>query len=53
MGMADYTRWGIKYPWHVSDDPYPKNKKGKCACKCAYCKKRGSHAATKKAHLKG
>lgn len=47
-----YTAWGIKYPWHVSDEPYPKDRKGNCTCKCVYCTKRPTHKATRAAHLK-
>lgn len=49
---STYTEWGIRYPWHVSDTPYPKDKNGNCACKCVYCRRRGEHKATRKAHLK-
>ena len=47
-----YTQWGIKYPWHVSAIPYPKDKDGNCTCKCVYCRKRGKHKSTRVAHLK-
>ena len=53
MSMSDYTRWGIKYRWHVSNEPYPRDKQGNCKCTCRYCKARGKHKATRKAHLKG
>jgi len=32
MGMVEYTKWGIKYPWHVTKDmPVPDD------CNCEYC----------------
>ena len=47
-----YTGWWVKYPWHVGDTPYPKDKDGNCTCKCVYCRARGKHKATRAAHLK-
>ncbi len=35
MGMAEYTKWCGKYPWHVTKDmPVPDD------CQCEYCKKK-------------
>lgn len=35
MGMAEYTKWGIEYPWHVTDGMViPKD------CGCKYCRER-------------
>ncbi len=48
---ASYTAWGIRYPWHVSDTPYPKDRAGNCTCQCIYCRKRGKHLASRAAHL--
>ncbi len=52
-GMAAYTQWGSRYPWHVSSEPYPRDSKGDCTCKCTYCRARGRHKATRAAHLSG
>jgi hypothetical protein len=46
-----YTEWRIKYPWHVSNEPYPKDKDGNCTCDCKYCIKYGVHTATREAHM--
>ena len=32
-GMVEYTKWCVKYPWHVSDEPVPDD------CGCEYCAK--------------
>ena len=47
-----YTQWCLKYPWHVSDEPYPSDAQENCICECEFCKKHGKHAATRAAHLK-
>lgn len=50
-GMTGYTKWGIEYPWHVSDVPYPRDKHGNCTCGCKYCLKMYTHKATRHAHM--
>lgn len=52
MGMTEYTEWAVKYPWHVSDEPYPQDNNGNCTCECEYCQARHEHKATMEAHLK-
>jgi hypothetical protein len=47
-----YTQWAAKHVYHVSNEPYPKDKNGNCTCDCEYCKERGEHKATLEAHLK-
>ncbi len=41
--LKNDTQWGIKYPWHVSSEPYPVDDKGYCLCLCGYCIGYGKH----------
>ena len=46
-----FTQWGIKYPWHTSNEPYPADANGDCTCQCIYCKAYGIHKATSESHI--
>ncbi len=39
-GMTKYTKWWVKYPWHVSDEPVPDD------CSCEYCTEKRNKAGT-------
>ncbi len=41
-GMTAYTKWWIKYPWHVSNMLVPDN------CGCEYCTERRARDAKRR-----
>ncbi len=51
MGMAEYTAWAIKHPWHVSG--YPESGDVPPDCDCNTCTERREAGSTQASRCGG